>query len=228
MYALQSWLEVKGQVALMNARYDIPFIGIYPEVYRGNDLGADRVVRYILNTPGFMALYGQPSPTEFDETDDIYVFSKIYDTFGVHEDHLLFLPVINLFLFKDYGKRRTKTCYFVGKGKDEHKHPEDAILIDRKLAKDQSVLADVLNDCQVMYGYDPLSAMYDISRLCGCPVEYHGDQTREQLKDYEPGLDGIDFGEGTMFNSESFRDHYKQLREEFSLKLDRFIEDTQK
>lgn len=212
----------------MNARFDVPFVGVYPEIYWGNDLKADRVVRYILNNPGFMALYGKPSPTTFDKTDDIYVFSKIYDTFGVDDDHLLFLPVINLHLFKDYGHKRHKVCYFVGKGTDTHKHPEDAILIDRKLAEDQSALADLLNDCQLLYGYDPLSAMYDIARLCGSPVKYVSDADPKELKDYETGLDGIDFGEGCKLNSERFKYDYSQLRKLFSLKLDRFIESTQR
>ena len=28
MYALRSWLEIKGQIAFMNAKIDVPFIAI--------------------------------------------------------------------------------------------------------------------------------------------------------------------------------------------------------
>lgn len=228
MYALQSWLEVKGQVALMNVTYDVPFVGIYPEVYRGNDLKATTVVRYILQTPGMMALYGVPAPTTFDETDLIYVFSKLYNTFDVDNDHLLFLPVINLHIFKDLKRKRTKTCYIVGKGENKHKHPPDSIELTRQFANDQGKLADLLNDCQYMYCYDPLTAMMDIARLCGCKVKYYGGKSIKELRMYEPGVEGIDIGKGTTLNSDSFRDNYLKIRDTFSTKLDLFIEETQK
>ena len=227
MWGLYGWLLAKGQLAYLNTQIDVQSIGIYPEIYHGNDMKADKVVRYMLNAPGVMATHGVPGPTTFDPTDEIYVFSKIYDTFGVDDDHLLFLPIINLHLFKNMGKVRTKTCYLVGKGTNKHLHPEDAIEITRDFANDQKALADLLNECQMLYGYDHLSAAYDIARLCGCPVEYHGDATREELKDYEPGLDGIDFGGGTMWSIDSFRDNYQSLITQFSMKLDRFIERTQ-
>jgi hypothetical protein len=229
MYALQSWLEIKGQISLMNARFDIPFVGIYPEIYHGNPLGAQRVVRYILQKPGVMAMHGVPSPTTFDPRDDIYVFSRIYDTFGVNEDHLLFLPVINLHIFKDLHKKRTKTCYLVGKGTNTHQHPEGSIELTRQFANDQSALAELLNECSVLYGYDHLSAMYDIARLCGCPVKYFGSGSRRELQYYEPGLEGIDFGYGDFVSTTSdlFRQRYEKLREDFSHQLDIFIEDTQ-
>jgi len=227
MYALQSWLEVKGQIALMNARYDVPFVGIYPEVYRGNDLGATKVVRYILQTPGMMALYGVPAPATFDKTDLIYVFSRLYDTFGVDDDHVLFLPVINLHLFKDLKRKRTKTCYIVGKGKNTHEHPDDSIELTREFANDQGKLADLLNDCQMLYCYDPLTAMMDIARLCGVKVRYLGGKTKKELELYEPGIDGIDFGEGASLYIDRFRYQYLELRNDFSNKLDIFIDRSQ-
>lgn len=228
MYALQSWLEVKGQIALMNVQYDIPFVGIYPEIYHGNHLKADTVVRYILQKPGVMAMYGVPAPKEFDPTDKIYVFSKIYDTFDVTDTHLLFLPVINLHVFKNLNRNRTKTCYLVGKGENKHQHPEDSIELTRQFANDQSALAELLNECHTLYGYDHMSAMYDIARLCGCRVKYLGSAQKHELKDYEPGLNGIDFGDNQeKFYSESFRENYVWLRENFNEKIEQFIEDTQ-
>ena len=232
MWGLYGWLLAKGQLAFVNTKVDAPSVGIYPEIYENNDMEANTVVRYILQKPGMMGTSDEngvfkQGPTEFPKEDKIYVFSKIYDTFGVKDDHILFLPILNMQLFKDYGKKRTKTAYLVGKGINTHKHPEDSVEITRQFAIDQKALADLLNECQTLYCYDPVSAMMEVSRLCGCPVAYHGGKTRDELKDYEPGLDGIDFGEGTMWSSENFRDHYKQLVTDFSLKLDRFIEETQ-
>ena len=228
VYALRSWLETKGQIAFLNMRYDVPYIGVYPEIYPGNHLEADTVVRYILQKPGVMSSYGVPGPKTFPATDKLYVFSKIYDTFGVIDDHLLFLPVINLHIFKDLHKKRTKTCYLVGKGTNTHQHPDDAIELTRAFATNQAALAELLNECSVLYGYDHMSAMYDIARLCGCTVKYLGSGTRDELHDYETGLDGIDFGDVMIpVDSTLFREHYEGMRELFSKKLDYFIEDTQ-
>lgn len=227
MWGLYAWLLVKGQIAYVNAEIDIPFVGIYPEIAHGNDLGAKTVVRYLLNKPGVMAGYGIPGPTEFEKTDLIYVFSRIYDTYGVDDDHLLFLPIINLHLFKDTKKKRTKTCYLVGKGQNKYRHPEDSIELTRQFSADQKALAELLNECHTLYGYDPLSAMYDIARLCGVTVKYYGDMDRKELDKYEPGLQGIDFGDGSKLDSNRFRYHYQELINEFSNKLDIFIDRTQ-
>lgn len=228
MYALRSWLEIKGQIALTNTTFDVPFIGIYPEIMHGNPGKADTVVRYILNKPGVMAMHGVPGPITFAKTDKIYVFSKFYDTFGVKDDQILFCPVINLHLFRDYGQKRTKTAYFIGKGRNKGQHPTGSILIDRKFAMDQKALADLLNECHTLYGYDHLSAMYDIARLCGTSVAYYGDADEVDLQKYEPGLEGISFdGVRMRFSSDDFRIRYLSIRRDFSKKIDQFIEDTQ-
>lgn len=229
MYGLRSWLETKGQISFINMKYDVPFIGIYPEIYRGNHLEADTVVRYILQKPGVMSTYGIPGPTTFDPSDKLYVFSKIYDTFGVSDNHLLFLPIINLHVFKNLRKNRTKTCYLVGKGVNKHQHPEDSIELTRDFATNQGALSELLNECKMLYGYDHMSAMYDIARLCGCPVTYLGDAKKQELKDYEPGLNGIYFPDciPEQFFPEAFRDNYEGMVKTFSKKLDLFIESTQ-
>ena len=232
MYGLYAWLLTKGEIAYLNTRIDVPSVGIYPEIYQGNDMEATTVVRYILQTIGKMGTTDQfgtftKGPTTFDPSDKIYVFSRIYDTFNVNNNHLLFLPILNLNIFKDLHKQRTKTCFMVGKGENTHKHPKDAIELTRQLANDQEKLAEILNECQYLYGYDHMSAMYDIARLCGCQVKYFGSAKREELRGYEPGLNGIDFGNGTDFYHTAFLHNYEYLITSFSEKLDYFIEETQ-
>lgn len=228
MYALRSWLEIKGQVVYMNAKIDTPFIAVYPEIYQGNIAEADTVVRYILQTPGLMALYGKLGPKTFDPKDKIFVFSKIYDVFGVDDDHLMFLPILNLHLFKNYKKKRNKTCYFVGKGTDQQKHPKNAIRLDRE--PNQQKLADFLNECQTLYGYDRMSAIYDIARLCGCDVRYYGDFTKDDLSKYEPGLNGMTYRDEkrVKFDPDEFTNHYKGMVKLMDKKIDFFIQETQK
>lgn len=235
MWGLYGWLLAKGEIAYVNTRVqDVPTVGIYPEIYHGNDIGAETVVRYILQTPGVMGTTQQDGqfrvgPTGYPETDKIYVFSKIYDTFGVDQDHILFLPIINTKVFTDQRKRRTKTCYLVGKGKNQQFHPKGSIELTREFARDQEALADLLNECHTLYCYDRLSAMMDIARLAGCQVKYYGDFTQNELEKYEPGTNGLGYwGEDKKLFTEAFRDRYENLQKAFEIQLDKFITDTQK
>lgn len=232
MWGLYGWLLSKGQIAMTNTRYDQSFIGIYPEIFAGNDAGASTVVRYILQTPGIMASGGIPGPSteEIKRTSDhIYVFSRIYDTIGVDEDHILFLPIINLHIFRDLNIKRNKTCYLVGKGVNQHKHPSDSVELTREFAKDQVALAKLLNQCKVLYCYDRLSAMMDLARLCGCRVQYYGDFTPRELSLYETGMNGLGYqDEPVKLVSDYFRQHYIGMIKTFNQRLDRFIDATQK
>lgn len=235
MWGLYGWLLAKGQVAFTNTKIgDMPFIAIYPEIVNGNPLGANKVVRYILNKPGVMRGRTptgglEPGPTEFDKSDQIYVFSELFNTMGVNDRHHMFLPILDLHLWKDQGKKRTKKAVFFGKGSDLGLHPEGCVVLNR-FNPDQEWLANTLNECEVLYQYDPVSAMSEIARLCGCRVvmlqnTYSKD---DYLKKYEPGVNGIGWGEDVPLDVKGFRDHYINLRGQFSRKLDLFIEDTQK
>lgn len=241
MYGLYGALLMKGQVAYLNQKPSTgDFIAIYPEIERGNPAGASTVVRYILNKPGVVdAIYTDGSikkgPTEFDPNDKLYYFSRLFGE--ANEDHYMFLPILNTHLFKDQGKKRTKVAYFVGKGmKDpnyESKfiHPSNAIRIEREMAQDQQALADLLNECEVLYCYDPVSAMTELCRLCGCRVVMVNPiYSKDEFKKYEAGMNGISWGkdEGVQLDVKGFKSHYRQLRRNFVLALERFIEETQK
>lgn len=232
MYGLYGWLLAKGMIAYINASFENKdFIGIYPEIVNGNPMEAETIVRYLLNEPGVMSNGIEPSPTTFDPTDKLYVFSELFNTIKADENHKLFLPIINTNLFQNERRRiRPYKCVFVGKGIDDGSHPKECIPIDRNLAQDQVHLADFLNDCEVMYSYDPVSAMFEIARLCGCRVVIlNSKYTKEEFEKYEPGMNGISFGkdEGIEVDSDAFRDHYLEMKDEFSRKLDIFIEETQ-
>lgn len=230
MYGLYGWLLAKGQIAFLNATFENKdFIAIYPEIVNGNPMEAENVVRYILAPLGEMSSYGETGPTSYDKGDLIYSFSKmIYDT---DDEHTLFLPIINTHLFTNLKRReRPYKCVFVGKGTDTNLHPKDSVYIDKNLSQDQAQLADFLNDCEVMYCYDHRTAMTEVARLCGVRVViFPSIVSLEQFKLYEPGMNGINWGkdEGIKVTDE-FRDHYLKMKDEFSRKLDIFIEETQK
>jgi len=237
MYGLYGWLLAKGQIVYLNAKYeDNDFVAVYPEIYHGNQANANTVVRYILNKPGVMATNGIPGPTTFDKKDKIYVFSKIYDTLGVDDDHLMFLPILNTHLFKDQKKKRSQKCVFVGKGTDlDIPETKGLVRITRELLMRQGVLADFLNDCEVMYSYENPTAMNEIARLCGCRVIFIPEgaslkYTEKELKEkYEPSNEGISWGIGndSGFDAKAFRKHYMGLKDIFEAKLDKFIAETQ-
>ena|SRR3990167_3942152 len=232
VYGLYGWLLAKGQIAFLNTQIDVPSIGIYPEIYHGNDMGSQKVIRYILQTPGRMGTsdeFGtfQRGPEAFDPKDEIYVFSKVYDQWNVPDDHILFLPIIDLHTFRDQGKKRIKTAFYCARGANLGKHPKDAIEITRQFATDQQALADLLNECQTLYVYDHITAMLEIARLCGCKIEYWGETPLEVLKKYEPGMNGLGYKKEEKLYSDDFRKHYIDMVWLFKDRLDKFIDHTQ-
>jgi hypothetical protein len=237
MYGLYGHLLAKGQIAHLNAKFNhSDCVAIYPEIEHGNPAEAFTVVRYILNIPGVVdAIYSDGSfkkgPTKFNDDDILYYFSRLFGE--TDEKHYMFLPILNLHLFKDQKKLRNKTCYFVGKGFDLtlDKHPKDAILVDRELAQDQQALADLLNETDALYCYDPVTAMLELARLNGCRiVQIPSIYSREEFSKYEPTMNGISWGEdeGIKLDYEKFRNHYANMIKQFSEKLDFFIEETQR
>lgn len=231
MWALYGYLLSRGMIVSVNCQYTNPdFVAIYPEIVKGNPLGAKTVVRYILAKPGEMALHGEPGPTEFDKNDKMYSFSRFI--YPADNNHTMFLPAIDTNLFRDKGNKvRTKKCVFVGKGENTFVHPKECIEFDRRFARDQESLCNFLNECEVMYCYDFRTAMTEVARLCGCRVVIIPSRyTKQQFQNYEPGMNGISWGldENVPLESKGFRKHYLSLRMDFSHKLTKFIEDTQK
>lgn len=233
MWGLYGHLLAKGQIAYMNRRPSNDIVGIYPEIQQGNPFNSYTTVRFLLNFPGVMGAtdqYGNftPGPTTFDKKDKIYVFSRFFDTFKVPDDHILFLPIANLHVFKPFGVKRKKTCYLIGKGVNQLKHPKGSIELTREFSQDQEALALVLNECHTLYCYDNISAMMELARLCGCKVHYYGEYSEDQLKRYEPGLNGISFGnQDNELDIGAFREHYVGLIKTFEERLGHFIEETQ-
>lgn len=234
MYGLYGWLLAKGQPAFLNTSIDVPAVGIYPEIYRGNDMGARKVIRYILQKPGMMGTSDEfgtfsTGPNTFHPDDELYIFSKVYDEWDTPNDHILFLPVIDLHVFKDQNKKRDKIAFYVGKGINLGKHPKEAIEITKQSTADQQALADKLNECQTLYVYDRLSAIMEVARLCGVNVVYLGDMPKEQLALYEPGMNGITYGDEEINElwGLSFRATYEKLIRDFEDKLEMFIDHTQ-
>lgn len=241
LWALVDALKKKGQQVFVNAIIqDQDFIAVYPELANGNPLRGSTVVRWILSWPGFIS----GSQEKFDKTDKIFVFSKIYNTpdLNVDDDHIMFLPAIDINIFHqtNFGKR-TKRCKYVSKGVDLRLPELEGVEeLHKEMAVDQQALADYLNECEVLYSYDPASAIFECARLCGCRVviipnkgykhSKYGKMTKEEFSLYEPGMNGISWGleENVPLDADKFMNHYIEMMMEFDRKLDKFIEITQK
>ena len=236
MYGLYGHLLAKGQIAFLNSKFNhSDCIAVYPEIQQGNPAEAFTVVRYILNKPGVVdAIYDdgtiKKGPTKFNDDDILYYFSRLYG--DTDEKHYMFLPILNMHLFKDQKKNRNKTAYFIGKGFElkHDKHPKDAILIDRQFAQDQQALADLLNECEVLYNYDPVTAITELARLCGTRiVQIPSLYSKEEFSKYEPTLMGFSWSkdEGVKLNVDDFTTHYAGMVKTFDSRLAEFIAETQ-
>jgi hypothetical protein len=239
LHGLVEALRKKDQEVLVNAIIkDSDSIAVYPELANGNPLQGSTVVRWILSWPGFIS----GSQGEFDKTDKIFIFSKIYNTLGVDDNHTMFLPAIDINIFHktNFGKR-TKKCKYISKGIDQHLPELEGVEeLHKEMAVDQQALADYLNECEVLYSYDPASAIFECARLCGCRVVIipnkgyqhspYGKMTKEEFSQYEPGMNGISWGlkENNPLDADKFMEHYIDMMMEFDRKLNFFIEDTQR
>jgi len=231
LYALHGWLLAKGQISFLNLfpKDTHDFVCVYPEISNGNLTNSDHVVRYILNTPGAMRNNGVPGPKTFPPEDKLYYFSRLY---GGNDTNTMFLPVLNLHLFKVTNKgKRYKKCMFKGKGVDLHLPETEGLFeVTRPFANDQGKLAEYLNECEVMYSYDNNSAMFEIARLCGCRIVIIPSLfTKEQFSQYEPGMNGISYGleENVPLDAYQFRHHYQDIIKTFENRLEEFIDETQ-
>jgi O-antigen biosynthesis protein len=231
LHGLRSWLETRGQEVYMNGQGGIT---VYPEIVHGNPLNGDKIVRYVLQKPGLMTTKGVPGPTSYDPTDRVFVFSQLYNTLGVDEKHLMFLPILNTNLFKDYKRIRKGKCVFLRRPAN---NPVEGFILTQEFCRNQNQLADYLNSVEVMYVYGPVSAMWDLARLCGCrlvilPSQDRFKQTKDQVMTYElcQNFNGLSWGfdEGKLLDSNSFRELYLGLRKKMEDKIDYFIEETQK
>lgn len=225
MYGLYGALLLKGQAAFTNALITVPSIAVYPEIYHGNELNSETVVRYVLQKPGMMQTGGQQGPEAFPRSDILFSFSRLF--YEVPKDNYMFLPIIDTHLFKNNGKIRKYKYFYVGKGVNRGKHPIDAIELPRM--QDQKALADMLNECEVLYIYDPVTAMSEIARLCGARVVML-DPMEGFKEKYEPGMNGISFSvdKPVKLDYKEFQAHYLQMKKDFLDKLDYFIDLTQK
>jgi hypothetical protein len=191
-----------------------PYIGksvvVYPEVVRGNPMGAKNVVRYVLNTPGFMGL----SDTTYADSELVFVYTKALlpaaqsaTSQRLDESRLMEISVIEPWLFKPRPEieKVYDVAFWVGKGTavaqasvariHEYLQGKKFVQITYQLPSTREGMALLFQSCHEFLTTDDFTAMLAEARLCGCkttimkadgPVTIEADESRWETSWYDP------------------------------------------
>lgn len=150
---------------------------IYPEVVAGNPLQADKVVRWVLNTPGLLG--GDPT---YDDSELVFVYDlqrlpevnlAVSESIGPERE--LWMGLIDpAVIYRDPHTTRDIDCSFTYKGADLARtiplpdsgeiHPLES------LTTDLSSLGQVLRRTRTLYSYDHYSNLLREAVISGCEV----------------------------------------------------------
>jgi GT2 family glycosyltransferase/Tfp pilus assembly protein PilF len=171
LYELQKWLVRFGKDAQIH-NWELPCIVsdddivVYPEIIAGNPYNAKRVVRYILNEPGYLG-----GDKQYDKDDILFAYDGSLAQFTNNSNNVLRMPCIEEFFVNTHCERVTD-CYWVGKGKDTN-HPavKDAVEITYTWPVKRRELAALFNRTKTFYTYDDRTALTLEASLCGCEIK---------------------------------------------------------
>ena len=213
---------------------------IYPEIRMGNPLNAKNVIRWVLNTPGFIG----GSTNTWSDTDLVYTIADYW-----HIDPKIkvegYLKVwdFKLDFWEDLGLDRDLNLHLIRKASGRpgskqitfDKHEDSSIQIDGKIADNFTILKEFLNKTNKFISYDTGTFYSCIAALCGATsiVIPDGVHTKEEYKNKFPlckfgvawGLDDIQWAIDTK---DKVRPHLKEMEKEADDLIDAFIERTQK
>ncbi|WP_176707077.1 glycosyltransferase [Pseudomonas protegens] len=224
-----------NQVIALHKQQGLEPIVVYPEVTSGNPLGGDVVVRYLLNTPGFLA-----GGKNYGEDDIMFAFTKGLLLPGMPEEHVMFLQPIDLNVFtlpEDPARRIPgKICYYQGRagsGIDKDSLPADAVEITGSYPDTWEGLVEIFQTSEFFYS-SATTALSAEAALCGCiGVVIPGKGAPLNFSSEETGNYGVAWGTSPQ-EIERARQTLPLLRESlekqevaFWQALDLFIETTQ-
>jgi predicted O-linked N-acetylglucosamine transferase (SPINDLY family) len=146
---------------------------VYPEVIRGNPLGAARVVRYVLNSE-----LANGYSMEHGNNDFILTYSASYIENYHHVLYQLFYnPLFNDLGTPNYSERALNLTY-IGKGIKYGPCPiiSNSVELPRDWPKEKEQLASLMRSTKYIFSWDSLSQTLVDAILCGAiPVvlRYH-------------------------------------------------------
>jgi hypothetical protein len=165
----------------------IPHVGecvvIYPESVRGNPLCAKNVVRYVLNTPGYLGF----SDSVYPESELVFVYSEALipatqaaTSQVIDESRVMEISVIEPWLFKENPavEKVYDAAFWVGKGVfsleqtkanvTKYLEGKKLIQITYELPSTREALALLFQSSREFVTVDNFTAMVAEARLCGC------------------------------------------------------------
>lgn len=204
-------------------------IVIYPEIVNGNPINAKHVVRWILNTPGFISGDGI-----YDKNDFILYFSKAFTGGKRTTGNFLQLFEMNNVIYQDYKHERSGSCFVRRRGRNReliHNIAESVEITNTTPSQD---LVDLFNSKKYFFSYDDATFLSLQAAMCGCisVVIPNANVTPEEWKSLSPtrkygvayGFEDIDHAINTK---DKVKEHLESLNDISVLMLQEFIEKTQ-
>jgi len=193
-------------------------IVLYPEIERGNPLGAKNIVRYILSTAHLVPLVEGNHASTWGEDDFwLYLHGRFYDE--QREKNILHVIDTKVDLYKDLGlERKIEACFTLRKRTGENLkmiHPEGAIEIG--YGWDDSRLMGIFNSCKKFYSYDTETYLNTLAALCGCEsiIIPYPTLSKEETKKQPSFRYGIKYGENDELTDPGLlKEYLHQLEEE--------------
>lgn len=211
-------------------------IVVYPEIVSGNPRRAKSVVRYVLNVPGLIG-----GDKTFAETELIYAYGQNILPSNAPKDNVLFFPSVDTHLFNNRDNpldaQRQGILVYPGRHLNALKeHPELAhgTVITATWPASRSELAALMRRSEMLYCFESTAIALE-AVLCGCPaVTLHSPFFDGQaINSLELGREGMAFGDSPEEIDYARRTvgqmqaTYQRLEEEFWVKLQQFIRDSQ-
>lgn len=227
---------LRPEIVERHAKQGCTPIVIYPETESGNQLDADCVVRYVLNTPGHLAGDRTYPPEEM-----VWAYSRHLASQCERCDGVLHMPVVDQNLFKpDPAAERSGSVFYAAKYRQVHGQevfdmPEGAIEITRDLPDSQTTeeVAQLLKTTETFYCFEN-TAMAIEAVLCGAPAVFMPNPYLDKpIALDELGWDGYAWGnepkeiERARASVGQGQMNYERLVEKFFTQLEDFIERTQ-
>lgn len=190
-----------GHHCEINGCLEPEHIAVFPDVVRGNPLGASRIVRYMLYYPS--AYYGGDRIAA-QECPIIY-HEMYYDAVCSHCDlppsreNIIMLPTLNKDLF--YPEEKTvESVLYIGKNHCSERPVGDMPVITREnMSRDKCIA--LLRRTKKLYTLDWHSAIATEADLCGCEVylvkpgqvfeQFHCPDSERYVRNHERDLETV-------------------------------------